>query len=203
MTSQFSRSWINSSLDDIDNSFMGYCSTGGRDLYDEIPKELFEVYNETAVSFWCFSLDTCPQSIDYPSWNMWHSSMHDAVYQLRWELLTDPKQGSCLLGRYYSSTLWQESSLSRNMVRIRKRSVPGLSKKCFFDGQARVLLEVHGDRSVYSRILHSTLSERNTTRLIESIQSLNGHPVVSFPVNAPKFDSMTIIYNLTFRRRLA
>ncbi len=216
ITNNVSQSWLGSSEKDINESFMSYSSTGGADLCDEIPRDMMAIYTK-APDGWSHYYDKNPQeSVPYPSWNLWHGGLHSAMYQLRWELVTDPEQRTRKLGRYYlcapgtGSSLWNTTANPRPGIEVVDKEVfpsgdnvhglflPGLSYNSYFKGNIRVLVEIHRDSTVRTRIISSTLPNEVTMRLQDSILALSGHPLLNFPQCDPQLQTVTIIYNMSF-----
>ena len=205
-------SWLSKSIAEIDKAFEGYSSTGGQDLFDEVPKAILPVYfADPSRDGWSHEHGAFPDGMPYPGWSCWHGGIHSALYQLRWELLTDPEQKVRKLGPYQlcalesGSSLWCPSPASRRGILqygidgVGSCWVPGLTQHTFLSGKIRILIEVDKNRHVKTRILSTTLQPAVAQRIQQSIEALDGHPAVAFPkANAPQFDRMSIICNYSF-----
>lgn len=133
-----------------------------------------------------------------------------ALYQLRWELLTDPAQKTRKLGRFFTSAInsgsprWTDGNSDGEDITLYDECggsgfIPGLSQVTHFRGDARMLVEVSRERHVKVRVLNSSLPVEVTERLKQALaQSLEVHPVVTFPAKGAKFDRMSLIFGFSF-----
>lgn len=203
-----SRFLFNAPIEVIDQNFIGYSSTGGHELHSEIPRDMLRVYNDG--NGWSHYYGPgAVESVPYPDWACWFGGINDAMYQLRWELVTDPEQKVRKLGRYYltapgtGSSLWNTTATARPGIEITDMPMaesglflPALSYKTYFKGKIRTLVQVDSKKVVSSRVLESTLTPQVTQRVKESIEALSGHPLLDFPNK--KYESMAIIFNFEF-----
>ncbi len=197
------RCWRSSSIADIDNGFVQHSSTGGPSLVDELPKDMVDVMTKDSGG-WSHDAGLTPGAdVLCPNWHAWIGQLHDAMYQVRWELWTDPKQGVCRLGHRthcteHGSSLWTPEGPSRKGVMIQNCWEPGLSHHAYFKGKARVLVEIHPDRRLETRVLSSSLTPKLTETLKQSLEALNGHPSLTFPSSGIKYGTVSIVYNFGF-----
>lgn len=203
-----SRYLFNAPVEVLDQTFIGYSSTGGRELHSEIPRDMLSVYSDG--NGWSHYYGPGPvANVPYPDWSCWYGGIHGAMYQLRWELVTDPEQKVRKLGRYYlcapgtGSSLWNASATARPGIEITDDPMaahglflPALSYKTYFTGKARFMVQIDKTKAVNARVLDSTLSPALTQRFKDSIEALSGHPLLDFPNK--KFESVAIIFNFEF-----
>ncbi|MBX9690782.1 MAG: hypothetical protein K2Z81_00250, partial [Cyanobacteria bacterium] len=76
--------------------------------------------------------------------------------------------------------------------------ITALSGKAHFKGKASVLLVFRKNRVVDVRVLESNLSSDVTTRLEESLMSLNGHPIADFP-KSKQYDQIPVIVTFSYQ----
>lgn len=198
------RCWRSSSITDIDNGFVQHSSTGGPSLVDELPKDMIDALTKDDGGWSHDSGLTPGTDIFCPNWHAWVGQLHDAMYQIRWEVWTDPKQGASTLGHYrhctkHGSSLWTPEGTPREGVMVQNSCwEPGLSHHAYFKGNARVLVEIHPNRRLETRVLSSTLTPKLTETLKQSLDALNGHPSLTYPSRGIKYGTVPIVYNFGF-----
>jgi hypothetical protein len=195
-------SWMDAPVEVLNDSFMQYSSIGGPDLVNEIPKDFFAVISKYDGS-WSHSADQTPGAeVLCPNWNSWLFEVNAAMFQIRWELWTDPKQKVCVLGSRmghpHGSPMWQKPGRALDGVIISNCWEPGLSHHAYFKGGARVLVEVHPNRRLDSKVLVSSLPPDVTARLKQSIEALNGHPALTYPATGTKYGTVAMIFDFGF-----
>lgn len=226
-TDRPSRNWMQCSDAQIKSSFLRCCMIGSAeniddyDLHLEQPKEILRQFNHPVEDYEvldCYKHEPAagsrPEKMNFCTLHRWRYHLRYALHQLMWELGTDPAQGVRKLGRYYggedqsSPVPWSDSPRLRQYMDIDYRgktskqtgisSVPALGYRTNFSGTAKILLVFSRNRKVDARIVQSTLPDAVNHRIIESLKSLNGHPVSEFPPNKTDLDQIPFVCNMDF-----
>lgn len=205
--------WSSYSNKKIKSSFEYSCGIGAgdQDLSIEGPREMAWLFRPgTAKQFIAPQVGSSPRSMSYPSLNVWRHHLLFALQQLRWELVTNPAQRPSKLGAFYGSEVpWNDSPAIRHLLDanyVNKDanlagtiSVPALSYRSYFQGTASVLLVFNQGRKVQVRLLESTLPKGVNSRLVETLLSLNGHPVAEFPNGETELEQIPLVCQFYFR----
>ncbi len=213
-------------IDSLGKSFVEYSCTGGKWLIISIPRDQLATFGSNVVSLGPDYVkpitNSHPDGVIYDDWVQWCAGIDCAINQLRWQLVTDPTGGRISLGRYFVSRpikqcpavygtdpcYWNQSNTPANGIVVTPRAgkstltclgvwLPALSYRTYFDGKTVVLMDFHRDKRVEVKMLSSSLDTPNTLRLQEALQSLNGHPVVTFPAYVHN-NNVSILCEMTF-----
>jgi len=162
-----------------------------------------------------------PENMNYDGWRWWHLGISDALLQLIFDQATDPSGAAAKLGPYFShlhdssTTCWSETprppaglvlDLSKDVAitesfRSDHYIIYGITNRLFFNGSAKFLITVDHDKHITAQLLSSTLPSAATKNLQLGIESLGGHPVLSFPISGAREDSIQFIAEFAIERK--
>lgn len=215
-----SRNWGRCSAAEIKSSFEYSCAAGScdRELVLELPKEMKGIFAAQPGEDTLYKVEpkagSRPVSMHFRTLRRWRHHVLFALQQLEWELLTDSAQGVRKLGPYYggeenwAQARWNETPKIRKFIDIDYENkavneagimtVPALGYRKNFQGTAKLLLVFHHNRKVDVKLLESTLSQPVSFRLVESMKSLNGHPVAELPRDQVDVDQIPVVCTMYF-----
>jgi hypothetical protein len=170
---------------------------------------------------WTYPKSPMPDNMHYSGWRFWQFGLSDALLQLISDQATDPSHSSPRLGRYFarvdSSALtgWnsQPGPLKALEADIRDTTAVtescradhyvtyGLSNELFFNGNAKFQLSIDKAHNVSVKALSSTLPPSATENLRNGLESLSGHPLLSFPDDPSAPETVAVIAEFSILRK--
>jgi len=169
---------------------------------------------------WNYPQTSPPDDMHYSSWAFWKFGVSDALLQLISEQATDASHAAPHLGQYFSTltnsglTAWSDRSDPHTGLELDiTDTVPitescrsdhyityGISDELCFRGNARFLLTVDKQRHLVVTPISSSLPPNDARNLQRGIESLDGHPLWSFPDNSSDAGSVQLIAEFILAR---